>query len=513
MMCDSNKLISPAFPEAIKRADFTLCTPELTTRSKNHHRQTTEAMSKANMYTKTAPVNDSVKEDTASNSENLCKVITKENAIFTTDAAVLPSFIDLEETQIIRFGTGLEFKLQDEEVPTREEPSAIVLPCIFGTELQGPVLLATGTVPSNVPFPNEDALRDYYKQLKNAVVIVDERMTDNARNLASAYRINALFIVQLTPETEPKDTNGILSLMDSANINAVTALAGPQSLILVQISEKYYFYRGIANRAHLNTSGLAFGSDVTNVLESVGIGSILDPRIERVINLGDANSIILPTTGQLVRPQDLQKLLEEISVDQIQNLEDDISAVVPQLQVLLNQKDLQELSRALVTALSTKISKVAAPLRDSYTEFLTQEYRMEDPKSVQKKNNMLGELRKITKDMQKALEPVISCLANMISSQTTSKRTHDLKRLVRQTTIQNNVEAVKSMTFDTLSGYLEEYAGDMGVMLLNIETTPYRELLGNLKNSAIDARYVQPAWSQSSSGQFSPIKPPKVFLE
>ncbi|KAG2001651.1 hypothetical protein GB937_009993 [Aspergillus fischeri] len=468
MMCDSNKLVSPAFPEAIKRADFTMCTPDLTTR-------------------KTAPANDSVVEDTASNSENLRKIITKENAIFTTDSAALPSFIDLEKTQIIRFGTGLEFKLPDEEVPMREEPSAIVLPCIFGTELQGPVLLATGTVPSNVPFPNENALRDYYKQLKNAVVIVDERMTDNARNLASAYRINALFIVQLTPETEPKDTNGVISLMDLANINAVTALAGPQSLILVQISEKYYFYRGIANRAHLNTSGLAFGADVTSVLESVGIGSILDPRIERVINLGDANSIVLPTTGQLVQPQDLQKLFEEISVDQIQNLEEDISAVVPQLQVLLNQKDLQELSRALVTALSTKISNAATPLRDSYTKFLTQDYRMEDPKSVQKKNKMLGELRKITKDMQKALEPVISCLANMISSQTTSKRTHDLKRLVRQTTIQNNVEAVKSMTFETLSGYLEEYAGDMGVMLLNIETTPYRELLGNLKNSAIDA--------------------------
>jgi hypothetical protein len=450
-------------------------------------------MSKANMYTETAPVNDSVKEDTASNSENLRKIITKENAVFTTNSAALPSFIDLEKTQIIRFGTGLEFKLPEEEVPTREEPSAVVLPCIFGTELQGPVLLATGTVPSNVPFPNEDALRDYYKQLKNAVVIVDERMTDNARNLASAYRINALFIVQLTPETEPKDTNGVLSLMDSANINAVTALAGPQSLILVQISEKYYFYRGIANRAHLNTSGLAFGSDVTSVLESVGIGSILDPRIERVINLGDANSVILPTTGQVLQPQDIQKLFEEISVDQIQNLEEDISAVVPQLQVLLNQKNLQELSRTLVAALSAKISNAATPLRDSYTEFLTQEYRIEDPKSVQKKNNMLGELRKITKDMQKALEPVISCLANMISSQTTSKRTHDLKRLVRQTTIQNNVEAAKSMTFETLSGYLEEYAADMGVMLLNIETTPYRELLGNLKNSAIDARYVQPA--------------------
>lgn len=46
------------------------------------------------------------------------------------------------------------------------------------------------------------------------------------------------------------------------------------------------------------------------------------------------------------------------------------------------------------------------------------------------------------------------------------------------------------MTIDTLAGHLETYAEDMGVMLLNIETTPYRRLLGTLKNEAIDARYV-----------------------
>ena len=211
------------------------------------------------MCIETDPVNDSAKEDTASNLEDLRRDLTKEKAIFATDSVTLPPFFDLEKAQLIRFGTGLEFELPDRKLPTRGEPSAVVLPCIFGTELQGPVLLAAGTVPSNVPFPNEDALRDYYKQLKSAVVIVDERMTDNARNLASTYRINALFIVQITPETEPKDTDSVISLMDSTNINAVTALAGPQSLILVQISEKYYFYRGIANRAKLNTSGLAFG--------------------------------------------------------------------------------------------------------------------------------------------------------------------------------------------------------------------------------------------------------------
>ena len=398
----------------------------------------------------------------------------------------------MEKTQIISFGTGIEFKLPDEELPTKTQPSAVVLPCIFGSQLQGPVLLATGTVPSNVPFLDESALRDYYEQLKNIVVIVDDRMTDNARNLATSYRINALFIVQLSPQNEPKNNDDVLSLLNSANINAVTALAGPQSLVLIQISEKYYFYRGLANRAHLNTSGLAFGSNVTSILKSVGMESMIDPRVERMVNLGDANTIILPTSGQLVQPQDLQKLFEELPVDQIQDLEEDISAAVPQLQTLLNQKDLQELSKALVSALSAKVSNVTAPLRNTYIKFLTQEYKMADPESVKKKNNMLGDFRKITKETQKALESAISSLANMMSSQTTSKRTHDLKRLVRQAQIHGNVEAVKSMTFDTLAGYLETYAGDMGVMLLNIETMPYRQLLGNLKSAAIDARYVQP---------------------
>jgi hypothetical protein len=413
--------------------------------------------------------------------------------VFTTNSVTLPSFLALENTQIISFGTGIEFKLPNEKLPTKIQPSAVVLPCVFGSQLQGPVLLATGTIPSNVPFLDESALRDYYEQLKNIVVIVDDRMTDNARNLATSYRINALFIVQLNPENEPKNTDDVLSLLNSANINAVTALAGPQSLVLVQISEKYYFYRGLANRAHLNTSGLFFGSDITSILESVGIDSMIDPRVKRIVNLDDSNTIILPTSGQLVQPQDLQKLFEELPVEKVQDMEEDISATVPQLQLLLNQKDLQELSKALVSALSAKVSNATAPLRNAYITFLAQEYKMEDPESVKKKNNLLGDLRKSMKEMQKALEPAISSLANIMSSQTTSKRTHDLKRLVRQAQIQGNVEAVKSMTFETLAGYLETHAGDMGVMLLNIETVPYRQLLGNLKSAAIDARYVQPA--------------------
>ncbi|KAJ5433883.1 hypothetical protein N7491_004478 [Penicillium cf. griseofulvum] len=458
MYCNSKRLESPSFAEAINRADFTIA-------------------AKSKTPTNVASTRDLAKEETISTSESLRK-ITKENAVIVTD---------LKKTQIIRFGTGIEFEQPGEEFRTKSEPSAVVLPCIFGSQLQGPFILATGTAPSNVPFSDEFSMREYYKGLKNAVVIVDDRMTDNARNLATSYRINALFIVQLGTQTQPKNTDDVMTLLNSANINAVTALAGPQSLVLVQISERYYFYRGIANRAHINTSNLEFGSDITSILDAVGVESILEPRIERIVTLGDANRIILPTSGRLVHPQDLQKLFEELPIEQVEELKDDISAAVPQLQMLLNQKELQELSKTLVFALSTKISSATAQLRNTYTKYLTEEYKITEPESAKKKNAMLGQLRKVTKEMQIALEPLISSLSNMISSRTTSKRTHDLKRLVRQTQIQNNVEAVNSMTFDTLAGYLETYAGDMGVMLLNIDTSSYSQLLRNLNQATIDA--------------------------
>ncbi|OQE41305.1 hypothetical protein PENCOP_c005G08651 [Penicillium coprophilum] len=465
---NGDKLESASFAEAIDRADFTIPATYL------------------NATQIAVPTGDFAEEKTSSIIEAPC-IITKENAVFMTDSVTLPSFLETEKAQTIRFGTGIEFLLPGEEPPTKTEASAVVLPCIFGSQLEGPFLLATGTVPLKVPFSDETALLNYYKQLKSAVVVVDDRMTDNARNLAPIYRINALFIVQISPQNQPGSTGDIQSLLNSANINAVTALAGPQSLILVQISQRYYFYRGIANRAHMNTSKLEFGADVTSMLEAAGMESILDPRIQRIIALADENPIILPTLGQLVYPQELQKLFEKLPIEKVKELGEDILAAVPQLQMLLNEKDLRELSRALTFSLSAKTSSVTATLRDTYTKYLTEEYKMTDPVSAKKKNAMLGELRKLTRETQIALEPLISSLSNMISSRTTSKRTHDLKRLVRQTQIQANVDVAKSMTFDKLAEYLETYAGEMGVMLLNIETSTYSELLGNLKGTAIDA--------------------------
>jgi len=472
MMCSGKSLVSASFKEAIQRANFTLSVPAA--------QAAVEGLTPlATIIYRTNQRSDTPESTITKTDEVPVQIPSKPNAVFATKNAKLPSVIDPSTTQIVQFGTGIEFKSSNES----NDSSTVILPCVFGSQIEGPVLLATGVVPANVPFSSGAALRGYYEQCKSISVVVNDHMTDNARNIAGPYRINALFIVQ--PSEGLKGSKDIPSFLDSVNVNAVTALAGPQSLVVVQVSEKCYFYRGIANRTYLDTSKLEFGEDITDILEITGVESIVEPRVKRLINLEEANTVILPSSGQMVQPQDLKPLFEDLSVEQIPELQEDIAAAVPQLQTLLSQTELQDLSKALISTLSTKVSNATEPMRNAYIRFLTKEYDSSNSEHVKKKGDMLGKLKKQSRTLQRALQTAISSMANMMSSQTTSKRTHDLNRLLRQTTIQNNVEAVKSMNFDKLAGLLETHAADMGVMVMNIESTPYRELLGTLQDKSI----------------------------
>jgi hypothetical protein len=145
-------------------------------------------------------------------SEAFSLTSTNPKAVFLTHTTVLPSFITPNTCQLIRFGTGLEFLSEASTIIPQENLSAVVLPCIFGSRLEGPLLLATGKVPQNVPYHEEQSLQTYYEQLEGAIVFVDERMTDNARNLATPWRINAVFVIQMTTPAAPKDGDIKVSL-------------------------------------------------------------------------------------------------------------------------------------------------------------------------------------------------------------------------------------------------------------------------------------------------------------
>lgn len=124
--------------------------------------------------------------------------------------------------------------------------------------------------------------------------------------------------------------------------------------------------------------------------------------------------------------------------------------MIPQLQALLSENKLQELSAGLIRLLESKVSVEIGPLKREYASFITKEYDSSDPESWKRKAKLLGELRKLDKKLKDEVEWLTQLIGGMISTQTSSTRVHDLKRLVRQNTIKNNVDAAKAMSFEDL---------------------------------------------------------------
>jgi hypothetical protein len=461
LMCSGTSLPSPSFAQAVERANF----------------NPTPARANVDVESAEFIMSDAEPGSNSSSVKDTLPLSSKSHLILATQTVTIPNVGHVEDTQIIRFGNGIEWIMGYETAPL-DDRSPSVLPCILGGVLEGPLLLATGDVPKNLPFDRETLLHRYYRDAKTVTVIVGQEMTDNAKNLATIWRVNALFIVQVTG-SKAEENSTILSLLEDLNINAVTALAGPQSLVLAQVGKRYYFYRGIANRDCFDTVGIEFGQDITHLLETIDFSTLMNPRWPRLVNLLEENKVFLPTAKLEILPGELLETFENASLAEIQSLEDDILAAVPQLQALLKQKDLEELSSKLIAVVGAKIVAATAAKKKAYVQFFTQKYKPGDAALKKEKDRLLADLRRATSESQSSIGWLTQALGNIISSQNTSTKKHDLKRMIRQSAIRSNIDAVKTMTFDSLAGLLEEHAEEMGVLLVNVDTESYHQILRN----------------------------------
>lgn len=343
--------------------------------------------------------------------------------------------------------------------------------------MQGPMLLAIGQPPTGAAVSHISELHEYYEKARSIVVIVDENMTDNARNMATTWRLNALFVLQSKQVDTPDGDVDVIPILNNINVNAITALAGPQSLILVQLGTRYFFYRGIANPDALDTSAFNFGQEITNLILTHGLKQ-LAYRIHsgswpRLINLAKDNPVHLSKMKQRMGLDLIRETFRKASIDDLVTLRLDIAMIIPQLQVLLPQDRLFELCQALIKLVLEKVEDTISPLRQEYSTFIVQEFNLSDRDSARKRDKLLSRLKKTNRTVQHNIRWLTEALGNVVSTQTTSSRGYDLKRLARQATIQGNVTTAKQMTFKKLGEILEDRASQMGVLLVNIRTEPY----------------------------------------
>lgn len=343
--------------------------------------------------------------------------------------------------------------------------------------MQGPMLLAIGKPPMGAVVSHTSELHEYYEQSRTIVVLVDENMTDNARNIATTWRLNGLFVLQGNQADTPVDDEDVVSILNSLNVNAITALAGPQSLILAQLGAKYYFYRGIANPDAIDTSALMFGQEITDLVLTHGLRDLAE-RVHsrswsRLVDLAKDNPVHLPRSKQMMNLELIRKTFERASIDDLVASKVDITMMIPQLQAILPQDRIFEVCQTLIHLVLEKVDDLTSPLRQEYSTFVVRNFDPTNNESAKKRDKLLSNLKRTRKTVQRNIRWLTEALGHAVSTQTTSSRAHDLKRLARQTIIQGNVAAAKMMTFQKLSEILEEHASQMGVLLVNIRTGPY----------------------------------------
>lgn len=170
--------------------------------------------------------------------------------IYEDDLRADPQFF--QPTFSLSFGKGLTIPVGVSTIPALN-PDATILPICLGGLLEGPTLLVLGqslkTFGTVAPQSHQQ-LSSLYSNSTAIMCLVSDRMLDAARQLNPQQRINGLFILRPVKGAPGNDilddSNKRRDWIEEVGGNCVTALSGPNSIVVVQILDNYFFYRGVS---------------------------------------------------------------------------------------------------------------------------------------------------------------------------------------------------------------------------------------------------------------------------
>ncbi|KAK6504268.1 hypothetical protein TWF506_002470 [Arthrobotrys conoides] len=362
----------------------------------------------------------------------------------------------------------------------------VVLPCVLGNSLEGSMILAVGK-----PFKGAKVTYPQYKRLFDkaplVVFTVSDRMTDQARVLNPDIRCNGLFIVQTTTPVPSQSTVSVEDILNDIKVNAITSLAGPQSIVVIQLGDRYYFYRGIRWTGIFEEIP-KFAEDITEAIEEIILASATRALLDM-----PANSPKQPWTnivsiegdskvyfrGAVCPTDDLYANFTSLKVEELEQFKPDILDTLAQAQVVLSPKELPEFTSKLQNSLKKMMDQLIAPAKKEYVDnLLASKGKDRDPKLMEK-------YRRTEKQAKVAVQWLIDALGALVSSRISSTRKYDLKQMIRKQKILDNVAASKDMTYESLASLLEEHCADIGMVIANVEENEFKTLLGKVKESTL----------------------------
>lgn len=322
-----------------------------------------------------------------------------------------------------------------------DEMSEVVLPIAGGSAVIGDNVLVHA---KNPKVQNYAAL---LKASRCVVIVVGEEMQNSLIDKCQS-KVNAVFIV--VPAVQ---TGDVVDIMDSMCINAVTAMAGPCSVVLAHIRDEYYFYRGVSWPEFVENA--AYGNNVTDSmhrLHYINTSSYPWPFV------ADMNEVYLKSNK--IPLSDIENI--SFSETELPAFKD----LVYQLQIIMSPEKLKLIQTIILNIITRKEQK----LRQSpEVKQMIEEGRFK-------------EIKKYIKTQRAAYVDIASLIENTISLQKSSSKKHDVHRLLRRKLIAANVEAAAGKHMGDM---VDELCTELGTISCLINNGLLQSLLTYLKDGTV----------------------------
>jgi hypothetical protein len=335
------------------------------------------------------------------------------------------------------FGCGLTFH----DTVYVKEIADIVTMSPFGILRGPPVIALQKSYDGSMEFDEVEFL-DMLDE-KTIVIHIDTSWIESVININDVL-INGVIIIHTDA---PLKDEPIITFLSNLNISGVSALAGPMSIVLVNIDDKYYWYRGIDA---FGAKSMNFGDQVDN-----SISHYIKESFPSVHYKGD-DSIMwrneLSTINEMVL-----NLKSMSTIEIIDNMEE-IKNVFCQLQIIFTTIELNLIVKEIVTFLQKSIESSIVMPTEQFDSTL----------SLVEISKIIAENKGKRRNIQKEMRPLINYLGSIISLQKSSSKVYDLKQLQRRTTISDNVTKATNMSLTDKLELIENYSSSILFSKINL---------------------------------------------
>lgn len=285
----------------------------------------------------------------------------------------------------------------------------------------------------------------------------------------------------------------IQKLINNLCVNA-TCMAGPNSVVLVNVDEKLYWYRGVRIPGLISTVP-NYCDNVTGMFTQDILNSwfLSHTKLPWSLTQSKENRLVF-WRGEMVNISKCLNDLSGMSLYDIHENTNDIIDLLTQISIILEPAEIRDLRRQIDKNLNDMQNEFIRPFQEEYYNSIQSVYSGDKNTDL---NKTSATFHKKKQEGIKMLQQVSNALQNLVSKRGVSNNNQSIKQRMRESAIANNVDSSKTMTVTDKVDLFEKTCGKVGLLMVDININNMKLALQEISKSGFNNYIESGNWSNS----------------